>query len=279
MSAKTVPLSALATSLYDIDGTDLRSRYLFPEDDRLHRHMEYLWGLEIYTIDPAHERSILRIRKSMETPFADGKGDWTLAPTEETLRAMQLLQKHNFTVPVTERKSFLAEFAAQEYEYIFVPINTELDFLVLETGRAPQRFSAPYIDLPRVKSSANPFFVTFYSRMKIRMTNPFVTDAVSRALGDLTIYWLGGFPLPKEFLKICYPSTRITLSDDDLDSESKTRFAGSGSTFGEVVTLPPAQFYGPPPRKFVRKTPPEEDGVLDKDEFIYDWGAFFSASI
>jgi hypothetical protein len=32
---------------------------------------------------------------------------WTLAPTEETLAAMDALQTHNFTDPVSERKSFL----------------------------------------------------------------------------------------------------------------------------------------------------------------------------
>ncbi|KAJ7694025.1 hypothetical protein B0H16DRAFT_1904413 [Mycena metata] len=63
--ATVVPLSSLSTSA--IDGS-LTQRYLFPKNDvRAHRQMEYLWGLEIYTIDPTHELSILHIQKSMET--------------------------------------------------------------------------------------------------------------------------------------------------------------------------------------------------------------------
>ncbi|KAJ7666249.1 hypothetical protein DFH06DRAFT_1186342 [Mycena polygramma] len=158
----TVPLSALATSVEDID-SELTPRFLFPAHDV--RLMEYLWGLEIHTIDPTHERSVLYIRKSTETPFRNGiNGSWFLIPTEETLGAMRLLQERNITVPISERTSFLDEFAAQEYEYIFIPDDTDIDFLVLEAESAPQRFSAPYTDFPQVTSSANPFFVTFHAR-------------------------------------------------------------------------------------------------------------------
>jgi hypothetical protein len=34
-------------------------------------------------------------------------GGWTLIPTEETLAAMEALQDHNITAPVSQRKSFL----------------------------------------------------------------------------------------------------------------------------------------------------------------------------
>lgn len=68
-----VPLSALATAVEDIDAP-WTERYLYPNESDLvrlsgapasvanmsqHRHMEYLWGLEIFTIDPTHERSVL----------------------------------------------------------------------------------------------------------------------------------------------------------------------------------------------------------------------------
>ncbi|KAJ7853867.1 hypothetical protein B0H13DRAFT_1197666 [Mycena leptocephala] len=138
----TVPFSALATVEEPIDAP-LARRFLFPKDDvRLHRHIEYLWGLEIYSFDSTHERSILHIRKSMD--LSASTGCWTLAPTEETLAAMNSLQTHNFTVPVSERKSFLTEFSATEYEYILVPLCTDVDFLMLESGRPLQRFSATF---------------------------------------------------------------------------------------------------------------------------------------
>ncbi|KAJ7666251.1 hypothetical protein DFH06DRAFT_1127372 [Mycena polygramma] len=113
----TVPLSALATSADDTDATQLGKRYLFPKNNAL-----------IFTIEPKHERSILEIRKSMETlPGSDDTG-WTLVPTEETLIAMDVLQTHNITASISERKSFLTEFSAAQYEYIFVPLNTEAEF-------------------------------------------------------------------------------------------------------------------------------------------------------
>ncbi|KAJ6470058.1 hypothetical protein C8R47DRAFT_762311 [Mycena vitilis] len=169
--------------------------------------MEYLWGLEIRTIDPKHKRSIIKFRKSMAT-FPTGCG-WTLVPTEETLAAMNALQVHNFTVPISKRKSFLTEFSAKEYEYIFVPLYTDVDFFILEAGRAPQRFSAPYTDFPLVTSSANPFFVTFYSRPKVLRIHEPASKTWHRQFGDLKIQWRP-FPLPEDFLR-SYPPTLATL--------------------------------------------------------------------
>ncbi|KAF8205538.1 hypothetical protein K438DRAFT_1963977 [Mycena galopus ATCC 62051] len=104
----TVPFNVLATCLEDIDAP-LPTRFLFSNVTYLHRDMEYLWGLEIYTIDPTHERSILHVRKSMG-PLPNGTVTWTLVPTEETLVAMDALQAHNFTDPISERRSFLTSF-------------------------------------------------------------------------------------------------------------------------------------------------------------------------
>src|ERR1700761_3362609 len=101
--------------------------------------MEYIWGLNIHTFNPTHERSILHsasisfdenpqfnnnesleVRKSMVTPFPTGKGSWTLIPTEETLLAMDALQKHNIYAPIYARKSFLAV----SYRYLPFPFVT-----------------------------------------------------------------------------------------------------------------------------------------------------------
>ncbi|KAJ7864027.1 hypothetical protein B0H13DRAFT_2069849 [Mycena leptocephala] len=236
----TVALSTLATFIED--DAQLTTKFLFPKDVRLHRHMEYLWGLEIYTIDPTHERSILHIRKSM-----GGIRTWTLAPTEKTLAAMKALQTHNFTDPVSERTSFLTEFSAAEYEYIFVPLYTEDDFFVLEPGRAPQRFGFPYTNFPRVTCSANPFFVTFYSRPKIQRFHASTSKTWHRLFGDITMQWCA-CPLPEEFLLSCYPDTLIS---ETVDDEPKSK---SGSE--ETVVTPMEE--GPSP-------------VPDKESFVYDW--------
>ncbi|KAJ6470045.1 hypothetical protein C8R47DRAFT_1298996 [Mycena vitilis] len=230
----TVPLSALATSLNDIDA-DLTMKYMSPKDAvRLYRHAEYLWGLEIHTLYPTHECSIVKLRKSMERCIGTS---WTLAPTEKTLAAMVSFQHRNGIGPVSERKSVFTEFAAAEHEYIFVPLRTDIDFFALEPGRAPQRFSAPYTDFPRVTSSVNPFFVTLYSRRKIKRSN----TACSKKWHDL---FTGlHFPLiasvfPHEFLSSCYPPTLVTVTDHgsepDLHHGDPESNSGSDAT---VVTL------------------------------------------
>ncbi|KAJ6470042.1 hypothetical protein C8R47DRAFT_1222672 [Mycena vitilis] len=242
--AATVPLSALATSVEDID-SELTPRFLFPKRDvRLHRQMEYLWGLEIQTIDPTHERSVLYIRKSMETPFRSGmNGSWFLIPTEETLGAMRLLQDRNVRAPISERTSFLDEFSAQEYEYIFIPDYTDIEFLALEDESAPQRFSAPYTDFPRVTSSANPFFVTFHARPRICMSHPSITETWYRAFNALTMYWSKS-ALPQEFLLSCYPPTLVTLIDHE--SQPDLHQGAPESKFGsDEPMVTPADEEGP----------------------------------
>ncbi|KAJ7892737.1 hypothetical protein B0H14DRAFT_3125927 [Mycena olivaceomarginata] len=146
-----VPLSALATSLEDINAPLTRRFY--------------------------SQRGCPYIRKSAEVSLISRAGGWTLVPTEETLAAMLALQKYNITAPVSERKSFLTEFSATEYEYIIVPLSTELDFFILQPGEAPRRFSSPYTGLPRVTSSAHPFFVAFDSADEDRAIRcPYLQD-------------------------------------------------------------------------------------------------------
>ncbi|KAJ7666245.1 hypothetical protein DFH06DRAFT_1295353 [Mycena polygramma] len=240
----TVPLSALATTIEDIDAPFTL--------------MQYLWGLDIQTIDPTHERSFLEVRKSMESeaPLRSGTG-WTLVPTEETLAAMDALQVHNFPVLVSERKSFFDEFSATTYEYIFVPLYTEVDFFILEAGRPPQRFSAPYADFLRVTSTTNPFFVAFYSRRKVLRQNTLLSETWHRVFGDLKLCWVDSV-LPEEFLLSCYPATLDTLSDHDSESETELRPGELESKFGSDAMV-------------VTFADESASCVYDKEEFVLQW--------
>ncbi|KAF8205572.1 hypothetical protein K438DRAFT_1964006 [Mycena galopus ATCC 62051] len=252
----TVPLSALATCLEDIDAP-LTTKFLFSNANHLHRDMEYLWGLEIYTMDPTHERSILHLRKSMG-PLPNGAVTWTLVPTEETLVAMRALQVHNFTVPISERRSFLTEFSDPEYEYIFVPLDTDVDFFILQPGEAPRRFSAPYTDFPRVTSTANPFFVTFESRLKISRSLMPHSTTWQRAFGGLTMHWSPGV-IPEEFFVVSYPKSLATVIDSDDGSEPDALLDGPESKSGSDETI---------------ATPTDEEGpspVPHKDTFVHEW--------
>ncbi|KAJ7240838.1 hypothetical protein B0H12DRAFT_1326356 [Mycena haematopus] len=264
----TVPLSAIATCLEDLDAP-LTTKFLFSKDKaHLHRDMEYLWGLEM------HDGSDSRTRKSMG-PSPSGGSRWTLVPTEETLIAMRALQTHNFTVPVSERKSFLTvshislidpltrrltmpqEFSAPEYQYIFVPLHTDIDFFILQPGEAPRRFSAPYADFPLVSSSANPFFVTFDSRPKIRRSHVSGSETWHDVYGDLTMHWYNGV-IPEDFLLSCYPETLITESDDESNPDALLVGLESRSGSDETVVPTPMSEEGPSP-------------VPHKEAFVYDW--------
>jgi hypothetical protein len=134
------------------------------------------------------------------------------------------------------------EFSAPEYEYIFVPLYTEDDFFVLEPGRAPQQFSFPYTDFPRVTCSANPFFVTFYSRYTVDPFDASPSKTWRRLWGDLIMQW-SPFPLPEDFLLSCYPDTLISETADDEPEYRE-----------ETVVMEE----GPSP-------------FPDKDAFVYEW--------
>ncbi|KAJ7601242.1 hypothetical protein C8J56DRAFT_912571, partial [Mycena floridula] len=108
--SSTVPIHALATAIEDIDEL-LTEKFLFTAGE----NMEYLWGLEIFTIDPTHERSILHSESLQKLP----KGEWTLVPTEATLSAVLSLQKNNAASPISDRQTLFNVFSAPEYEYIF----------------------------------------------------------------------------------------------------------------------------------------------------------------
>ncbi|KAJ6515711.1 hypothetical protein C8R45DRAFT_216587 [Mycena sanguinolenta] len=245
-----VALGALATREEDIDAL-LTETFLFP-DNRvyLHRDLECLWGLEIYTLDPTHKRSVVYIRQSMQIPFARDAGTWALIPTEETLAAMDALQKHNFTKPVSERKSFLTEFSASEYEYIFVPLRTDVDFFILLPGENPRKFSAPYTDFPLVTSSANPFFVTFDARQKIGCSFVSSSQRWNRIFKDLTVHWSPGV-IPDEFLLSCYPETAISESD-------------GGSDYNALLA-------GPESKSSSDDTQVDEEGPLPVLAVVCDW--------
>ncbi|KAJ7651467.1 hypothetical protein DFH06DRAFT_544080 [Mycena polygramma] len=185
-----------------------------------------------------------------------GRG-WTLAPTEETLEAMRKLQHHNCTVPVSERKSALTEFDAAEYEYILVPLCADVEFFILEAGQAPRRFSAPYTGFPRVTSSVNPVFVTFYSRQRITRFHIPDSERWHLLFNALKLPWLASF-LPKEFFLCRYPATLVTLTGHG--SEPELHHGGPESEPGSDETAATPADEGP---SFAL--------VPDKVEFVRDW--------
>ncbi|KAK7000683.1 hypothetical protein R3P38DRAFT_3054737 [Favolaschia claudopus] len=234
--ASTVSLNAIATCRRDLEENvhhNSAMRFLFPCDDQKHRQMEYLWGLEICTIDPTHEKSILHVRRSMAVSLPNGEPSWALLPTAETIAAMTALQTHNFTVPIAQRKSFLVEFPAEEYEYIFVPLSPEVDFFIQGPGKSITQLRAPFTTFPRVMASANPFFVAFDSRILALWDSVAPSAAWRRAFMKLTMHWCHDSP-PEEFLLTSYPVSFYSESED----ETEIVFGASKSGSDETITTP-----------------------------------------
>ncbi|KAJ7575081.1 hypothetical protein C8J56DRAFT_458928 [Mycena floridula] len=185
-------------------------------------------------------------------------GDWTLVPMEQTLSAMASLQDFNTSCPISERKSFLTEFSAPEYEYIFVPLSSDAEFFVLQPESAPQRFTSPYLDFPRVTSSANPFFVTFSASLRISQNNPLFSETWRRSFGAMVLQWRP-FPLPQDFLLSCYSCYPDDFrSETAYESEPDSHSGGDESKSGTDETM----------------VKPVEENPLpmpDKEELVYRW--------
>ncbi|KAF7370978.1 hypothetical protein MSAN_00732000 [Mycena sanguinolenta] len=262
----TIPLGALATALEDNDAP-LRRKYLFRKDYNIHHQMEYLWGMDIDALDSTHERSILYVRSSMlDSTLPWPLYMWILIPTQETLVAMLDLQIHNISVPISERKSFLTEFSAQEYEYIFFPLRPA-NYFILLPGQDPRRFSAPlpYADFPRVTSSANPFFVTFDSQMMLMIHHFNLPKTYWEIFAAVTEHWShkNTAGLPDDFL-FSYPEMHLSEFGSDDENEPDALIVDPESKSGDDETpVPPVD---------------EEDLLLvpDKEAFMYDWAQFQS---
>ncbi|KAJ7584243.1 hypothetical protein C8J56DRAFT_1167039 [Mycena floridula] len=136
-----------------------------------------------------HERSIVHVRKSM-LKLPRGRCQ-ALVPTEEA-------------VGMLLDAASLQEFSDPTYEYLFIPLKTDIDFFVVEAGRAPQRYSSPYTNFPRITSSANPFFVMLAVSSQINIS--------------LTIHWIRS-NLPQKFILSCFPEDLVSDNGDESDSD------------------------------------------------------------
>ncbi|KAK7005776.1 hypothetical protein R3P38DRAFT_3214722 [Favolaschia claudopus] len=254
-----VPLDTIATSLEDLRDDSVTTRCLCPCDDNSTlRVLEFLWGLDIYALNPMQDSmrdsksSRLEFNKSMDIKLPDGHRTWTLVPTEETLVAMLDLHRQNCNVPVSERTSLFTEFSASQFEYIFVPLTTQLDFFIRVSGK-PQKYTAPYNDFPRVISSANPFFVAFDSRPSIKKYRHFPSEEWRRVFVHLSILWHPS-PLPDDFIYSCYPPTLYSVSDHDA-SDGGSNCASEETAMSPVCEGP---FLNPDKEAFVCKWVQEE---------------------
>ncbi|KAJ7592149.1 hypothetical protein C8J56DRAFT_521255 [Mycena floridula] len=219
--SNSVPLEALTTALDDL-GAPLEKYALVSGESHMHRALEFIWGLNAFEFDETHEKNIICLRKSMHGLLSQG---WTLIPTIETLTAMKEMVRYNTQCALTQRKSFLTEFSAPEYEYIFLPLDIQEEILVYE-----HRFVPPYQDFPRIRCSANPFFVAYHCEGQIILSDPAVCPRPYRSAYFLVSSdWHGG--CPKSFVG--------EIESSDSDSDDETQWSDSSEDSVPAPALPP----------------------------------------
>ncbi|KAL1754364.1 hypothetical protein FB107DRAFT_215864 [Schizophyllum commune] len=177
----------------------------------------------------------IRLRADMADGLA--KLQWTLIPTQNTLRKMQKLSEYNMTADIHLRKNCLKaiittyqEIPGEVYEYDFIPLfylRKGRPTLYVNRGKTTRAVRAPYTSMPRIKARAHPLFVAFLADDQFDMCISTVMPAkkaktLSLALGDIVICW--SKPPPSEFLvgPDVWKEHRHPLSDDGHGSDEGT---------------------------------------------------------
>ncbi|KAL1735020.1 hypothetical protein EV714DRAFT_280649 [Schizophyllum commune] len=167
MSAFAVPLTAISFN-DSIAEEPLTGRQVVSLDQDLDYQriwtLEWFWGLSKGTLPLKSDLNILEMRADMLQSY-DEEG-WTLVPTADTLKAMEVILRHNVRAEDAFRKVFTEEISTPVHEYRLVPIGMKAQGLrptiYVDVGEAtPRAVRHPYNDLPTIKSGAHPFFVVY----------------------------------------------------------------------------------------------------------------------
>ncbi|KAL1739606.1 hypothetical protein HDZ31DRAFT_68767 [Schizophyllum fasciatum] len=185
-------------------------------------HFEYYWGMQRGELDLSSPLNHIELRKDMVAGLKDL--EWILLPTKQTLDAMYEMAEFNKTAGFQSRRHFLKEFPEGEYEYDVVSL-----FLLqhrcplyVQRGAAVKALRAPYRAVPRIRSRAHPFFVSFYADDQLDKCAAIVMPekkarALMSSVGRITRCWMA--QPPPEFLigPDVWWSHRHPLSDDGKD--------------------------------------------------------------
>ncbi|KAI5886897.1 uncharacterized protein SCHCODRAFT_0237694 [Schizophyllum commune H4-8] len=192
-------------------------------------HFEYYWGMQKGELDLESPLNHIELRLDMSERLRSG--DWTLIPTPETLGSMLRMAEYNKTAPIHARKHYLLEFPAQEYEYDVIPLcmlEEKPPTLYVHGGARPKTYRPPYKDLPRIRSSAHPFFVVWVASEQIDMNaSSYLPEEdaqrLTDALGDIVDCW--DKQPPEAFLigPDVWKQHRHPLSDDGQEADAALR--------------------------------------------------------
>ncbi|KAL1699933.1 hypothetical protein EV121DRAFT_283729 [Schizophyllum commune] len=192
-------------------------------------HFEYYWGMQKGELDLNLPLNHIELRLDMSERLSSG--DWTLIPTPETLGSMLRMAEYNKTAPLHARKHYLLEFPAQEYEYVMIPLcmlEEKPPTLYVHGGARPKMYRPPYKDLPRIMSSAHPFFVVWVASEQIDMdASSYLPEEdaqlITDAVGDIVDCW--DKQPPEAFLvgPDVWRQHRHPLSDDGQEADAALR--------------------------------------------------------
>ncbi|TRM63509.1 hypothetical protein BD626DRAFT_402514 [Schizophyllum amplum] len=204
------------------------------------QHFEYYWGLQKGDIDLASPLNHIQLRSDMAQSLL--KDQWTFMPTQETLRIMLEISKHNQTADLQSRRRCFQELPDAEYEYDVVPlwmVKHGRPVLYAEDGAKIKAMRAPYKDLPRITSRTHPFFVAFMASGQLDRCAPILySDKKSRSLtstvGCLIMSWLHEPPTAFLVGPDIWKTHRHPLSDDGHAARSALRDSRKRITTKEV---------------------------------------------
>ncbi|KAI5830957.1 hypothetical protein K523DRAFT_301566 [Schizophyllum commune Tattone D] len=192
-------------------------------------HFEYYWGMQKGELDLESPLNHIELRLDMSERLSSG--DWTLIPTPETLESMLRMAEYNKNAPLHARKHYLLEFPAQEYEYVMIPLcmlEEKPPTLYVHGGARTKMYRPPYKDLPRIRSSAHPFFVVWVASEQIDMdASSYLPEEDAKlltdALGDIVDCW--DKQPPEAFLigPDVWRQHRHPLSDDGQEADAALR--------------------------------------------------------
>ncbi|KAI4521680.1 hypothetical protein K525DRAFT_284691 [Schizophyllum commune Loenen D] len=192
-------------------------------------HFEYYWGMEKGELDLESPLNHIELRLDMSERLSPG--DWTLIPTPEILQLMLRMAEYNKIAPLHARKHYLVEFPAQEYEYVMIPLcmlQEKPPTLYVHGSARPKMYRPPYKDLPRIRSSAHPFFVVWVASEQIDMNaSSYLPEEdaqlLTNALGDIVDCW--DKQPPEAFLigPDVWRQHRHPLSDDGQEADAALR--------------------------------------------------------
>ncbi|KAL1734968.1 hypothetical protein EV714DRAFT_201390 [Schizophyllum commune] len=257
----TIPSESLSSCRTFNACTIVNHRILNLDTGRYRRqieHFEYYWGMRKGELDLSSPLNHMQLREDMVEAL--GNLEWVMMPTKETLDAIYELAEFNKTADIKSRRHYLKvsypliiehsvltspqEFPEGEYEYDVVPLFylKHRNTLYVDRGTSSKAYRTPYRTLPRIRSRAHPFFVTFFADDQLSMCCATVMPekkarTLKSSVGRIIRCWMA--EPPSAFLEgdqAIWKAHRHPLSDDGRDASPPLRDSRRGNGVQGVKT-------------------------------------------